>query len=282
MKKNIFLITTALMLCSAHAVAQNGDDDFGGELSVEVEKKIKPGLSVEAGISFRSQDDSKDMERFMASIDLSYRLFQTRDKKFNIKSSIGFDYILKQNLKETSKKYDDFAYDESGALIGSKEDYYKGYNVEERFKRNRYRGNLAFSFNYKPSKRWNFSLKETFQYNHYASADSINRYKYRLNDDDEPYLKEADKKYIATKDRWILRNKFTVEYNIKGLPLNPFASVDFGVGLSKSTFKQKYTAGLDFNINKQNRLTTWYRFSHEDDDDEPNGHLVGLSYKFEF
>ena len=89
-------------------------------------------------------------------------------------------------------------------------------------------------------------------------------------------------KYIATKDRWILRNKFTVEYNIKGLPLNPFASVDFGVGLSKSTFKQKYTAGLDFNINKQNRLTTWYRFSHEDDDDEPNGHLVGLSYKFEF
>lgn len=270
------------MLCSAHAVAQNGDDDFGGELSVEVEKKIKPGLSVEAGIAFRSQDDSKDMERFMASIDLSYRLFQTRDKKFNIKSSIGFDYILKQNLKETSKKYDDFAYDESGALIGSKEDYYKGYNVEERFKRNRYRGNLAFSFNYKPSKRWNFSLKETFQYNHYASADSINRYKYRLNDDDEPYLKEADKKYIATKDRWILRNKFTVEYNIKGLPLNPFASVDFGVGLSKSTFKQKYTAGLDFNINKQNRLTTWYRFSHEDDDDEPNGHLVGLSYKFEF
>ena len=62
----------------------------------------------------------------------------------------------------------------------------------------------------------------------------------------------------------------------------PFASVDFGVGLGKSTFKQKYTAGLDFNIDKQNRLTTWYRFSHEDDDDEPNGHLVGLSYKFQF
>ena len=282
MKKNILLITTALLLCSANAAAQDDGDDFGGELSVEVEKKIKPGLSVEAGIAFRSQDDSKDMERFMASIGVSYRLFQTRDKKFNIKSSLGFDFILQQKLKDCSKKYDDFAYDASGALVGTEEDYFKGYNVEERFKRNRYRGNLAVSFNNKPSKRWSFSLKETLQYNHYASADSINRYKYRLNDDDEPYLKETDKKYIEAKDRWILRNKFTVEYNIKGLPLNPFASVDFGVGLSKSTFKQKYTAGLDFNIDKQNRLTTWYRCSHENDDDDPNGHLVGLSYKFEF
>jgi HK97 family phage major capsid protein len=68
--------------------------------------------------------------------------------------------------------------------------------------------------------------------------------------DSAGHLVPADKKYIASKDRWILRNKFTVEYNIKGLPLNPFASVDFGVGLGKSTFKQKYTAGLDFNINK--------------------------------
>ena len=70
MRKNILLITTALLLCSANAVAQD-DDDFGGELSVEVEKKIKPGLSVEAGIAFRSQDDSKDMERFMASLGIS-------------------------------------------------------------------------------------------------------------------------------------------------------------------------------------------------------------------
>ena len=35
-------------------------------------------------------------------------------------------------------------------------------------------------------------------------------------------------------------------------------------------------------INKTNTLTLQYRYNTEDDDDEANGHLVGLSYKIEF
>ena len=268
MKRSILIFTTALLLCSANAVAQD-NNDFGADLSVEVEKKIKPGLSVEAGIGFRSQDDSKDMERFTVSVGVGYRLYQTKDKKFNIKSSLGAEYFLMQKLSECKEHF-------------NSSNVMNGYNQAARYKQHRLRGSLGIAFNYKPSKRWTFSLKETFQYNHYFSADSVSRNKYRYNDDDELYLRETDKKYIEAKDRLILRNKFTVEYNIKGLPLNPFVSADLGVGLNKNLLKQKYTAGMDYNINKQHRLSVWYRFAHENDDDEPNGHLVGWSYKYEF
>ena len=40
--------------------------------------------------------------------------------------------------------------------------------------------------------------------------------------------------------------------------------------------------GYDYKINKTNKLTVFYRYTTEDDDDEVNGHLVGLGYKVDF
>ena len=87
------------------------------------------------------------------------------------------------------------------------------------------------------------------------------------------------KKPRQARDRLVLRSKLTIEYNVRGVPLNPFASVDYGCGLNYSTSKWKYTVGLDWKITKTNKFTIFYRYQHENDDDEPNGNLLGIGYK---
>lgn len=314
MKLKSFILLTAMLLSSASSFAQK-DNDFGADLSVEVEKKIKPGLNVSFEAEYRTQDDSKKTERIDLALGASYRIFQTRDKKFNIKLNGGLEYMRQYKLSETEAynkqkdKYD--YYDKTTGYELDIEDEafneslynrtYKGYNVKsgtqttDPYWRNRLRASAGASFSYKPNKRWTFSLKETMQYNRYFSADSVDRYrtyaetKYRYNDDDELYARptenvenEYDAKYVEAKNRWVLRNKIGVEYNIKNLPLTPFFNADWGVGLTEKSLKQKYTVGMDFSIDKQNKLSMWYRYTHEHDDDDTNGHLVGLGYKLEF
>ena len=91
-----------------------------------------------------------------------------------------------------------------------------------------------------------------------------------------------DRKGVDPKDRFILRSKFTVEYNVKDLPLNLFASVDYGCGLNYTANKWKYTLGEEWSINKKHKLTCFFRFQTEDDDDEPNGLMIGMGYKVKF
>lgn len=260
--KRYHILALAVLL-GLPAAAQDKNNDFGLDLGLEVEKKLTDRLdaSVEAGM--RTQDDTRRMERVSLGAELGYKFLDT--KTFDMKVSGGFEYIWSNKLGYTADHYN-----KSGDLNGQ--------NVYDHYWRNRHRTSLGLSATYSPNKRWSFSLKETVQYNHYA-ADSVARHKYRYNDDDELYLKESDYKSVASKDRFVLRSKLTVEYNIKGLPLNPFASVDYGRGLNYNANKWKLSVGCDWKINKQNHLTAFYRFQTENDDDEPNGHILGLAYK---
>ena len=58
--------------------------------------------------------------------------------------------------------------------------------------------------------------------------------------------------------------------------------VNYGCGLNYTANKWKISAGADYKINKKNKLTAFYRFQTDDDDDEPNGHIVGVGYKLSF
>lgn len=242
-------------------------DEFGLDFSLGVEKKLAPGLALEIEGNYRTQDRSRRTERWGIDLGLDYRLLQTADKKFNLKAGVSAGYIWQQRLAETEEHF-------------NKRGVMNGYNATGRHWRNRQRYSVSFTGNYKPSKRWKLQLKETALFNHYETT-SAARTKYRYNDDDELYP-TTDTKVWTKKDRLILRNKFTVSYNIRHLPLEPFASVDYGCGLNYSTSKWKFTAGNEFALSKQSNLSVFYRYQTENDDEEPNGHLVGVGYKFSF
>ena len=113
----------------------------------------------------------------------------------------------------------------------------------------------------------------------------------RISDVDEDdngnivYSYEPDEdhgKEYKAKDRVLLRSKLGVDYNIRNCPVDPYVSAEFGCGLNYSTNKWKFTAGADIKINKQNKIDLFYRYQIEDDDDEPNGHFIGLAYNLKF
>jgi hypothetical protein len=331
------------MTCSASMMAQDlihapslydisstrvKKNDFGLSFNLGLEKKIRPGFSIELESELRTQDNSSMIERFMLGAGVNYRLFQTMDKRFSIKSGLGFQYIWRQ----TASSVEDFdrirehyttIQDDDGndveALNGFTQR--KGYQTTEAYWRNRHRTNLSLTGTFSPSKRWSFSLKETFQYTHYNSTDSIPRmrhneeyYKWResgdywdeegtqpkyydanawaINGDGDfyvnpdaqavPFDDENKKSPRKKKDKLVLRSKFTVKYNVKGIPLNPYANVDYGVGLNHTANKWKLSVGSEYKINKVHELNLFYRYSSEDDDDDPNGHLIGVGYKFNF
>ena len=268
-------ILVALLMGGMTATAQQLDvpsvtgdgDEFGLDFSLGIEKKLAPGLSLELDGNYRTQDQSKRTERWGIEVGLDYRILQSDNKKWNLKAGVSAGYIWQQRLAETEEHF-------------NKRGLLNGYNTTLRHWRNRQRYTVSLTGNYKPTKRWKFQLKETAMLNHYETA-SATRLKYRYNDDDELYA-TSDTKDWRKKDRLILRNKLTASYNVRHLPLEPFASVDYGCGLNYSTSKWKFTVGNDFAFSKQSSLSVFYRYQTENDDEEPNGHLVGVGYKFSF
>ena len=312
--------------------------DFGLSFNLGLEKKLAYRLSLDLEGEFRTQDNTRQVERWMAGAELQYKLYQTYNKKFSLKTSLGFNYIWKHYMNETTS-FSKLAehYNSEGVFNGYNER--EGYKSANFYWRNRWRTSLGVSATYSPSKRWSFSLKETLQYNRYCSTDSIYRsrtnqtyhkwrelgtnignledYEYRwaevtdengetnkiyyydsnvyapnnrgtkiyekeTPDHPVPYTDLDNKSPRKAKDKWVLRSKFTVSYNVKGLPLNPYVSIDYGCGLNYTANKWKYSIGTDYKLTKQHKLDFFYRFSHDDDDDEPNGHLIGIGYKYSF
>jgi len=311
------------------------NSDFGLDLSLEAAKKFGTRFSVSLGVNIRTQNNSRDMQRRMLSLGLGYKLINT--KKFDLKAGFDFDYYGMKKLTETEyfEKFEDhystddvtgeLNLDALGNPIHNGYNYRKGYKETDSYWRGRERYSLSLSASYKPNKRWTFTLKETLQYSHYNTTDSLNRlrvttdrHKWRYNgtlddfwikDEDEgdmtkvyydkfcqtsssegvvsettperelPFTDVDNKAPRAAKDRLMLRSKLTVEYDIYGLPLVPYASIDYGCGLNYTASKWKYTLGMDWKVTKQHRISVFYRFQHENDDDEPNGHYLGLGYK---
>lgn len=260
----------------AFAQIESADDDFGIDVSIGAEKELVPDLELSVEANMRTQENSERIERYVLGGELSYKFLNT--KKFDMKVSGGFEYMWQQKMEESKLAKVPYPFIDDQTKFD--------YNVNERYWRNRHRTSLGLSAVYSPNKRWSFQLKETVQYNHYCREDSINQFEYRWkeNGDGDRYMgdPEIDRKSVDPKDRFVLRSKLTVEYNVKGIPLNPFASVDYGCGLNYTANKWKYSVGADYTINKQHKFTLYYRFQTEDDDDEPNGHMLGMGYKIKF
>lgn len=256
-------------------------DDFGLDFSLEAEKKICKGVDFSIEGNARTQDDTQKIERWGAGAALGVKVYKT--KSVDVKASVKWEYMWINNLAETEDKYktEEYEYFTPDGVVTETETYYNGYNHTEHFWRNRHRASVALSAAYTPNKRWKFSLKETFQYNHFCSASKTTD-KWRPNDIEDIdmglYLKETEVKRVKAKDRTVLRSKIVAQYDIKRCPIDPYLSGEYGCGLNYSANKWKFEAGADYKLNKKNKFNIFYRYLTENDDDEPNGHLIGIGY----
>lgn len=286
-------IAIALPLWGVGGSLYAQSNDFGMDFSVDVEKKLRPGTHVNVEGGVRTMDHTKKVDRWTVGVGADQRLYT--NGTFDLKAGLKWEYMWINYPEQTKDKTENYeiehmTFDENGDPITYYTNDYLGYNHRHQFWRGRHRTSLSLTAGYQPNKRWSFSWKEMVQYSHLNKA-TTTMDRWRINDVDEDengnlvYSYEEDEDHVKeykAKDRVLLRSKLGVDYNIRKCPVDPYASAEYGCGLNYTTNKWKFTVGADIKINKQNKINLFYRYQTEDDDDEPNGHFIGVGYNLEF
>ena len=270
-----FLLAALSLLCAGSLMAQN---DFGVWTSVSAEKAFSKKFSIDAGAELRLQENATQPMRWDFGLGASYKV-----TKF-LKLGAGYTFIHGRNLQEVKPRYKN-----DGVTVN-------GYNVDHGFWRNKHR--LFFDVTGKAAwGRFTFSLRERYLYTHYNEAECL-RDKYRTRvqpgytGDTYIYNGTEFMEYEQTtdskkaKDKHALRSRLQVEYNIKGLPLNPYASYEVtnDLGNQLRYDKSRVCAGVEWKVTKKHILDVGYLFQSESDNDEGNGniHAIKVGYTFKF
>lgn len=250
-----------LIICPlSYSSAQS--DDFGLDFSVEAEKKIDKQWSVSLEGELRRRDDAKTNDRWSLGLGVDYKIAKW------VKASAGYS-LLYDNTKRISysdqEDVDDGDFDEVG--LPKKCAQYWG---------PRHRFNVSLTFDKKLFGDFRFSLRERWQYTWRPEHTVSERWSYL----DEAYDGKA--KTYGGSGKNVLRSRLQVEYDRKGLSLTPYANVEFWNAWKLQ--KTRYTVGLDWKLSKQHAVGAFYYYQkvNDDDDLEPNRHLLGVSYKFKF
>lgn len=237
-----------LMASSTATFAQS--DDFGVWASASAEKKIDKKWSVEAEAEFRSRDNSQSVDRWSGSLGADYKIVK------GLTASAGYTFLYDNNEEKIT-------YHSDGSYNNLRPSYW---GVRHRFNAS-LTGDIDWS-------DFNFSLRECWQYT-YRPEKTTDRYDY-----DNSHWEDTT---VKGKGSNVLRSRFKIEYNIPHCKIIPYASVELYNGWSLQ--KTRYTVGADWKINKQNAVGLYYRYqdlNHDDDDNDPNIHILGVTYKFKF
>ena len=277
-----FLGIACLLLAAATAVAQS---DFGVWTSIEGSTKLNKQLELSLEAEYRTQDMSSLSERIATGISLSYK-----NKKIPfLKADVGYSVMSMHGLGETAIKY---RTDDDGNFIP------KHMNVDAPYWYTRHRATASLTGSVKWG-RFKFSLRERYQFTHRMRSycdrerwyyDPYHKMfpedvpEYYVDDDPESddYSYMTDEK--KSKSDHKLRSRLAVSYDIKKCPFEPFAEVEVYNELDNAFAydKIRYTVGTDYKINKEHKLTLYYRYQDYADIDEVSGHVLGVGYAFEF
>ena len=249
MKSKVLYLLALLMLPLASA-AQS--DDFGVWTSVGVEKKINKKVSVGLEAELRTRDDVSELDRWSVGLDGQYKITKW------LKVSAGYSLLNDNNRKIT--------YKETNGRPNKLAEYW---GVRHRFNvsltGSRKFGNLQVS------------LRERWQYTYRTSKTIDQRWDY----DDEEF--DNKPKTYNARGKNVLRSRLQMSYDIPNSHVEPYESVE--AFNAWSVEKMRYTAGADWKISKKHAVGIYYLYQsvHDDDDDnEPNRHVLGVEYKFKF
>ena len=89
----------------------------------------------------------------------------------------------------------------------------------------------------------------------------------------------------SSKTLHVLRSRLTLEVDKKGWMWSPFVYAESFNNLGESWHFDKFrvSAGVEYAVTKQHKLSLGYVFNHENDDDgDENIHAISIGYKFKF
>lgn len=264
--KTGFLLALMSLLIAVPSMAGDGLALWS---SAGIEKKLAKGLSADFETEYRLCNDLSQMDRFTIGASVSYRLYRNPAKTFNVKADLGYKFLK--------------TYNESNITLKNIVNGYQEYNEDEEYFLNKHRAYTSLSAQYEIG-RFSFSLRERYQFTYNYSV-AVKETKYRYSSSFGKLMpSETIEEYKSAKKINVLRSRFEADYDIPGFKINPFASIelfndlDNGLNLEKT----RYTIGGTYSFAKDHSLKIYYVYQNNQDDDEPGGSAIGISYGFEF
>ncbi len=292
MRKNLLFFPAAVITALTLSPSVYSQDVFGLWTSAGVEKKIVKGTDLDVEAEYRLTDDFKSFDRWSTGLSLSTRLFRTNDKSFNVKAAAGYKFIRVLNPESVKYKGDSL-----DIADGHSPQYYldgsHDFNHTYSYYENRHRLTASLQASYEVS-RFKFSLRESYQYTWSDSVQTDRRVyrfggiveKYDPEAEDFVQVREPDTDNMVTvwkggSDKHVLRSRIGVDYNIPHWKFDPFVSMEFFNRIDKewTLAKTRLTAGFEFNIAKKHYFQAAYLRQDHNDDDEPAGSVISISYK---
>ncbi len=266
--KRLFLLLA--LATGVGATTAYAGDDFGLWTGISAEKDFSKKFSVDGGLGFRSDENLSRAARWDVSVGAGYKPF-----KF-LKFGVAYVFISDQSHKEYKKNY-------------NKEGEWKGYNVDYPFWRDKHRAYFEAVGNTKLG-RFKFSLRERYQYTYYMAAETKrDEYRGQVSPgyEGDQYRGYAYQETVTddkkAKSKHMLRSRLKVEYNIKNLPLTPYASCELhnNIGDAFCLDKVRYSAGLEYKIKKRYGISLGYLYQQvTGEDSEGSQHVLDLSFSF--
>lgn len=260
--KKILGAVVGLTLMSLGVMAQS--DDFGLDFSVEVRKKINKQWSVGLEGELRRRDDAKVNDRWSLGSGVDYKAAKW------LKVSAGYTFLYDNNENLSYYEITDDAVIDGDAEVGDPKKLAKYWAPRHRF-------NVSLTLDRKLFGDFRFSLRERWQYTY--------RPEYTV-DERWSFLKQAydgKEKTYSGKGKNVLRSRLQVEYDKKGLAVTPYANAEFFNAWNLQ--KIRYNVGFDWKLSGRQSVSAFYRYQYvrsDDDDNEPNTHMMGIGYKFKF
>ena len=258
MKKIVILL---LAFLPAMAFAQS--DDFGFDFSLTAEKDITKKLSVEVEGELRTRDNAQTNDRWSMGLGMDYKVAKW------LKVAAGYTFLYDNN--ERISYYD--AHDDA-VLDGDIDE--GDPKKRARYWGARHRFNVSVAGSRKLG-HFKFSLRERWQYTYRPEHTVSERWSFLKGEYD------GKEHTYSGKGKNVLRSRLQIEYDKKKCPLSPYANVELFNAWSIQ--KTRYTAGLDWKVVKHHSLGIFYQYQdvrNDDDDFEPNRHLIGAGYKIKF
>lgn len=260
-----FILGLGILALTGHPLTASAQsDEFGVDFSLEAQKKLSKQWSIDLEAEYRDRNNLKTNDRWSIGLGLDYKAAKW------LKASAGYTLLYDNNQRTSYYDATDDAVLDGDAQEGTPKKYAQYWAPRHRF-------NVSLTASKKLFGDFKFSLRERWQYTY--------RPEYTV-DERWSYLKQAyDGKShtYSGKGKNVLRSRLRIEYDKKGLALKPYVSAELFNAWSLQ--KTRYTAGADWNLNKQNSLGIFYRYQNvrnDEDDLEPNTHLLGVSYKIKF
>lgn len=162
--------------------------------------------------------------------------------------------------------------------------YFVGLGVDYRFNKHfslgadyRFYQNKNKEGFFMSQQRWSADL----MYKQKLSRFSVS-YRLRLQNKDDDFMTSA-----SGDNLFQLRNKFSVDYNIKNFKLDPFFDVElyrsFENPGSSEFSKLRWTLGLNYSLKEFGGVEFFYRLDNElNQPNNKNTYIVGLGYKYSF